>query len=207
MIQLGELVFAHLKKMNGAENDPADGSNAPSTIKGTELDALQYVAGYVVYKFLVKARNSSAYNSVENQAIIMILEAMIDTSRDQKLIDCLSRGGLTPISSDCELLFYRTEETFRVKTTISNLRKIDVPNISSTLMCQPDKVSVMNAILETSGINIEPELRDNIFEQIIRLYLRVRSFALARDITSRKKSLVRPKAYERDQTHKQINNW
>ena len=59
----------------------------------SEVDALQYVAGYVIHKFLVKARNNPGYNSEENQAIIMILDAMIGTSRTHKLIDSLiSRG-------------------------------------------------------------------------------------------------------------------
>ena len=39
----------------------------------TEVDSLQYVAGYVVHKFLVKTRDNPAYNSVENGAITMIL--------------------------------------------------------------------------------------------------------------------------------------
>ena len=45
------------------------------------------------------------YDSVEKQAIIVILDAMIDTSHAQKLIDSLSRGDLTSISIDCEISF------------------------------------------------------------------------------------------------------
>ena len=76
------------------------------------MDSLQYAAGYVVHKFLVKAGDNPAYNSVENGAITMILEVMIDTSLAQKLIDSLSCSGLTPISTDCKLLFYQNEEIF-----------------------------------------------------------------------------------------------
>ena len=36
------------------------------------MDSLQYAAGYVVHKFLVKAGDNPAYNSVENGAITMI---------------------------------------------------------------------------------------------------------------------------------------
>ena len=174
-----------------------DNIKTPSPIMESEVDALQYVAGYVVHKFLKKAKNNPAYDSIENQAIIFTLEAIIDSTRGQRLVDSLNRGGLTPISTSCEQIFYKTEEIFRVETAISNLRKIDIPIISANLMCQPDIVSIINAIVDISGSNIEPELKDNIFEKMIQLYLRVRSFALAREITSSKKNLVRPKGYAR----------
>ena len=60
--------------------------------------------GYVVHKLLGKNKNSPKYNSEENQDIILVLESMVDNTREQKLIDSLSRGGLTFISEACEHL-------------------------------------------------------------------------------------------------------
>ena len=180
-IQLGELVFAHLKRQSMPDHD---GSSQPPPILECEIDALQYVAGYVIHKFVKKAKDNPAYKSLKNQALILVLETMMDSSREQKLIDSLNRGGLTPISKDCELIFHKTEELFRLKTSVPNLRKIDIPEMSANLMCQADIVSVINCIVNASGCDIETEEKNNLFEKMIQLYLRVRSFALARDITS-----------------------
>ena len=193
MIQFGELVFGQLKKF-GATDD----IKTSPPIMESEVDALQYIAGYVVHIFLKKARNNPTYDSSQNQAIILVLEAMVDSMREQRLVDSLNRGGLTPISRDCELIFYRTEELFRIKTAIPNLRKIDIPTITANLMCQPGIISTINCIVDKSGTNIETELKNNIFEKMIQLYLRVRSFALARDLTSCKKKSINPKGLRKE---------
>ena len=49
-------------------------------IMESEVDTLQYVAGYVIYKFLRKAKNNLTYDSIEIQAIILTLEAISDST-------------------------------------------------------------------------------------------------------------------------------
>ena len=182
MIQLGEMVFGYMKNSNTSSN-----AKIPSPITESEIDALQYLSGYVVHKFLKKAKNNPTYNSVENQAIILVLDAMVDKTRDQRLVDSLDRGGLTPISEDCEQIFYKAEELFRQEISVFNLRNNNIPEITSNLMCQSDMVSLINSIVNISGSDIDSELKDNLFEKMIQLYLRVRSFSLAKDITCSKK--------------------
>ena len=65
----------------------------PPSVTKSEIDALQYLGGYVVHELLKKTKNSPKYNSEENQAIILVLESMVDNIREQKLIDSLSRGN------------------------------------------------------------------------------------------------------------------
>ena len=183
MMQLGETVFSYLKSGESG----CDSDKFPPSITKTEIDALQYLGGYVVHKLLKKTKNSPKYKSEENQAIILVLESMVDNTREQKLIDSLSRGGLTSISEDCEHIFYKTEELFRKETAVDNLRNIDIVKITSNLMSQSDIISLINSITDISGSNIDSEIRNNLFEKMIQLYLRVRSFSLARDITLNKK--------------------
>ena len=192
MIQLGEMVFGYIKNSNAS----AININAkiPSPITEIEIDALQYLSGYVVHKCLKKVKNNPTYNSVENQAIILVLDGMVDKTRDQRLVDSLNRGGLTPISEDCEQIFYKAEELFRQETSVFNLRNINIPEITSNLMCQSDMVSLINSIVNISGSDIDSELKDNLFEKMIQLYLRVRSFSLAKDLTSGKKKSCSNKA-------------
>ena len=191
MIQFGELVMAYLKRRHTAP--PCDATNPPQ-IMDCEVDALQYISGYVIHKFLKKAKNDPKYKSKTNQSIIIILEELIDRSRELRLVDSLNRGGLIPISKECELLFFKAEELFRLETSVLNLRKVDIPLMSAKLMIQPDIVSTINCVVNSSGCDISTEEKNNLFEKMIQLYLRVRSFALARDITSScNKNTVKPK--------------
>lgn len=182
MLLLGETVFAYLKSIYC----DADVVHSSSPITKDERDALQYLAGYVVHKFLKKFKYKKS-KSEENQSIILALEGMVDDSRSQKLVESLSRGGLTSVSEECEQIFYKTEELFRAKTSVVNLHNIDIEEIASNLMTQPDIISLTNSIVINSGSDIDTEIKNNLFEKMIKLYLRVRSFSLARDITAKKK--------------------
>ena len=58
----------------------------PPSVTKSEIDALQYLDGYVVHKLLKQTKDIPKYNSEENQAIILVLESMVDNTREQKLI-------------------------------------------------------------------------------------------------------------------------
>ena len=81
-MQLGETVFLYLK--SGVSGCLSSDKIPPSVTK-SEIDALQYLCRYVVHKLLEKTKN----NSEENQAIILVLDSMVDNTREQKLIDSL----------------------------------------------------------------------------------------------------------------------
>ena len=92
---------------------------------------------------------------------------MVDKTREQRLIYSLNRGGLTPISEDCEHIFYKTEELFPKETTVDNLRNIDIQKMTLNLMSQFDIVSLINSIVNISGSNIDTEIKNNLFEKMI----------------------------------------
>ena len=54
-------------------------------------------------------------------------------------------------------------------------------------MDTPDIVSLFSIV--SDGIDIQNEIKDNILEKMLELYLRVRSFSFAKDITSKQKKL------------------
>ena len=83
-MQLGETVFPYLKS---GESGCSSSDKIPPPITKSKIDALQYLGGYVVHKLLKKTKNSPKYNSEENQAIILVLESMVDNTREQKLSD------------------------------------------------------------------------------------------------------------------------
>ena len=72
--------------------------------------------------------------------------------------------------------------TANVMKITANVMKItaNVMKITASVMSQSN-ISLINSITDISGCNKDLEIRNNIFEKLIQLYLRVRSFSLARD--------------------------
>ena len=60
-------------------------------------------------------------------------------------------------------------------------------SVSGKLMDNPDIVSLFSVV--SDGIDIQNDIKDNILEKMLELYLRVRSFYLAKDITPKQKKL------------------
>ena len=59
---------------------------------------------------LKKTKQRANYHSSENQAIINIhLNTIVEDSSDQKLISVQNRGGLTAMTEEWQMIFYRAE--------------------------------------------------------------------------------------------------
>ena len=155
-----------------------------------EMGALQYLAGYVLKKMLKKTLQRKNHDTAKNQAIVRILHhATVDDWEDQKLVNCLNRGGLTAVSIEFQRMFLKAEIRFRIATTTNNhLKNIDVNNITHSLMQDTEVVSYYNSVVDTSGVeNLQDEEKDNLLQNMLQLYLRVRAFSLARDIVGKHK--------------------
>ena len=87
----------------------------PEAISDKEMRGLQYLPGYVVHKFLRKARNSPKYKFEVNQAIIGVLENFIKEEHiSLRLIVTQSRGGLKAVETEIKKIFQLAERMFRV---------------------------------------------------------------------------------------------
>lgn len=184
--KIGENVFTHFQKKSKGTSSLS--SSNPTPIADREIGALQYLAGYVVKNLLKKARGSSNCDSAQNLAVRSILENSIADDSDKPLIHLLNRGGLTAVSDDCFRIFFRAEEKFRTVTEVDYLRKIDVKTMAADLMKDVDVVSFFNAMVDSTDTTIVDEIKQNLLDSMLKLYLRVRSFSLARDITANKSS-------------------
>ena len=184
--KVGENIMLHFKRSSGSS---FSNSTNPTPITDREIGALQYLAGYVVKKMLKKARNSKNYSSLDNQAVIGILEnAIADDDTHQPLIHLLNRGGLTAVTDESFKIFYCAEEKFRAETEVDFLRKIDVKKMSSDLANDVNVTSYYNALVGLSGTDVTDEIKQNLLNGMLKLYLRVRAFSLARDVAASKKS-------------------
>ena len=196
MMQLGEDIFCYMKKPESIEK-------TPTPISEKEMGGLNYLAGYVIRKLLKKTRNSPKYKTVESQEIIVFLESAIEKNGTNDLINTLDRGGLTTVTEDCLRIFYLAEEEFRKSTEIVRLRKIDIGKITENLMDNPDVISLFAAVAD--GINIQNVVKQNIQQKILQLYLRVRSFSLAKDVTTKQRK-EHKEARKNKGLRKQIKN-
>ena len=180
--KLADKILFHFKKPQEVA------ITTPLPITEKEMGGLKYLSGYVIRKFLKQAKNSKHYTSIENQAIITILQNGITTEHtNHRLINAQSRGGLTAVTDEVIQIFLRAEQMFRVKAHILS-SKIDINAITTSLMKDTEVVSFYNCIVQNSGCaTIPEEVKDNLLENMLKLYFRVRAFSFARDISNKHK--------------------
>ena len=96
---------------------------------------------------------------------------------DQKLIHSLNRGGLYAVMPECQALFHRAEEHFRIETSVTSIHKNNIEQITKSLLKDKDVISTYNPIVEnyskTEGCK---ETKDSLLHELFQLYLRVCAF-------------------------------
>eukprot|EP00794_Sanderia_malayensis_P002686 gene2686-3108_t len=159
-------------------------------ISNKEIDGLQYLAGYVIHMLLKKARNGPNYKSEASQTVLCILNNFMEEDCvNQRLISATNRGGLTAVKTEIQQIFIIAEETFRGHASTTNhISKINTGLIISQLMTETRIISLYNSlIVEDDLIKKNSEVKKNLLENKLKLYLRVRAFSFANDLTNRHK--------------------
>lgn len=180
--KLGEKIVCFYKT---PESEPPKENVVIKPISKVEIDALQYLAGYVVRKLIKKARNKN-FSKRRNQAIISILENGIVTDNDQTLIEAQNRGGLCSVNEDFQVIFIETEKVFRKETTGSNVRKVDTPFIVNVVSKNDTVVGHYQNIIQGFE-DVPEEILTELLKCLVELYIRVRSFSFAKDIIQKYK--------------------
>ena len=89
----------------------------PKPINQKELDALQYLSGYVIITLLRIAKNSKTHMLCENQIIISILSNAIlpdfAEKQNHKLVGIQTRGDLTKVVDETQEMFIFVKQLFR----------------------------------------------------------------------------------------------
>ena len=63
---------------------------------------------------------------------------------DQKLIHSLNRGGLYAVTPECQELFCRAKEHFKIETNVTSIYRIN----TKSLMNNKDVISTYNSVVE-----------------------------------------------------------
>ena len=151
-----------------------------SRLDENERGPLCYIAGYVLSNLKRKSKNK------HNDELQIILEHMINSGLENAYIEARSRGGLVTPCEDLVKLLEVVEILFRQfignQPTVKNIPcdKLCNDATDSTLI-----KSLWDNIIQGCGNNVSKQTSKLCLENIVKLYLRVRSFSYAKDIISK----------------------
>ena len=130
------------------------------------MDALQYLAGYIIKNLLQKA----------TRKIIETLTIFIDeNSSSQKLVVAKIRGGVIAVNEEAEKLVIAAEKSFRAAVASKCLRSINILGEAELASRDNFVVSYYNSIIENANIEVNEETKIKILDRILNLYFRVRT--------------------------------
>ena len=167
-------------------------------IHQTERGALSYVAGYVVSKlFQTNKRKSGAHNEEFN-----LLQSM-KSDEASSFISSGSRGGLVNPSSNLVGILEEAEHAFREHLDQSKRTLRNIPNdlICNSTLKSPLVKSLWGNIVLSAGVDEAGSTQKLCLENVIKLYLKVRSFSYARDYLTQlkiKEKKVKKKSLRKD---------
>jgi hypothetical protein len=147
----------------------------------SEQGPLSYMAGYVIAKLMQLNRNKSGKE--ELQALLMSMKS----AESNSYIAARSRGGLVTPCNDLVRILEAAEISFREHVDRSSdvLRNIPVELITNSVLNSPIVISLWDNIILSCELQPSSSIRKLCLENIIKLYLKVRSFSCARDYISR----------------------
>jgi hypothetical protein len=114
---------------------------------------------------------------------------MKSTETAQEFISARSRGGLVSPTADLVGILEVTELSFRNEVSNSKdiLRNIPTDLICSKVLDFPVVKSLLENIVMSSGIDISSPTQKLCLENVVKLYLRIRSFSYVRDFITKYK--------------------
>ena len=119
--------------------------------------------------------------------MLLVLQACkIHDISEQKLIAFQSRGDLTGVNVECQKIFIIAEQIFRVYTSAQDLNIIENEKITISLLDNIKVISHLNSFVDcNSSDKLNEEVKLNVLEQTLKLYIRVHSFSHAKDFTNK----------------------
>lgn len=164
-----------------------------------ERGPLSYVAGYVVSKLFQTSKRKDGEHKEELNSLLQSMKS----SDMSSFIASRTRGGLVNPSGNLVGILEEAEKTFRQQVCESKLilRNIPVETICNSTLESPKVKSLWENIVLSAGVNTGSRTQKLCLENLIKLYLKVRSFSYARDYLNKhkiKEKKTRQKALRKD---------
>lgn len=189
MIEIPDRLVGFFKIANSREearNNPTQPESKTIELDPSERGPLSYIGGYIVSKMHQKSRNKNNTGSEELQTLVRSLKS---TECANNFISARSRGGLVTPCDGLLGILEEAEISFRKHVGCGDLTMRNIPTdmiCASTLNC-PLVKSLWDNIVLDSGVEQSCSTQKLLLENIVKLYLRVRSFSYARDYISKYK--------------------
>ena len=162
-------------------------TSSEKRINPEERGPLSYLAGYIVSKLHKTCARTKDKN---NGKLLSLLQNMKSAEElTNSFISARTRGGLVTPCDDLVGILEIAEVLFREKLNESEelLRKIPVENICISTINSPQVRSLWENIVMSADVNQSSSTQKLLLENVIKLYLKVRSFSYAKDYTTKHK--------------------
>ena len=162
-------------------------TSSEKRINPEERGPLSYLAGYVVSKLHKTCARSKDKNNGELLSLLQNMKSAEGLTNS--FISARTRGGLVTLCDDLVGILEIAEVLFREKLNESEelLRKIPVENICISTMNSPQVKSLWENIVMSADVNQSSSTQKLLLENVIKLYLKVRSFSYAKDYITKHK--------------------
>ena len=191
LTEVANLMLCHL---NGVDIDAIQLQSPTTSSSGyllgeKELKSLQYIAGYIVHKLYKKYRYSKAYKcSDQGKLMVTILQACkVEVDESQTLVNIRDRGGLWKVNKEIQSIISECEKIFRANTATFKT-SIDCKNLVHQMLQNILITSNFHNICMSLEIEVDEEFAVDALEQILTLFIRVRSFSFAKYFREKYKS-------------------
>ena len=172
-------------------------------IEACEMGPLSYIAGNVDRK-LTSARKKKT--ELENTELQGLLRSLQSEQKNNSFTQARNRGGHVNPSDDLIGILQKAEIKFRREVNKSKevLRNIPVDVICYKTISMPIVKSLWDNIVVSSGVNPSGDTQKLCLENIVKLFLKVRSFSYARDYITQYK--IREKQRNSKALRKDLKN-
>ena len=148
-----------------------------------ENSIIYYLAGYVVGTLYRRIRFSKKCNIFNDHHLSFLLACKFDgdetDTTNHKLVNIKDRGGLWKVNTDVFSIF-STAESYFLKSTKHFTNKIDCKSIVSSMVEDPWVMVKFSKIKSKSEEKVRKEVVLNLLEDMLTLYIRVRSHSYAK---------------------------
>jgi hypothetical protein len=174
--------------LSDKNTDTSDPQVAVTSITDKETKCLQYVSGFILHKLHNKFRFSKNCSNVYNRQCVAILQACkIDSDDTQTLVNARDRGGLWKVNKNMQVLFIKSECIFRSKTSQFAV-KIVCADIVKNMLENCTITSKYKTVCSDIDPKVNSEISMNLLEQILTLFVRIRTFSFAKDFREKHKA-------------------
>ena len=161
--------------------------SADYEIQPSEHGPLSYIAGYVVSKLNKASKGKSGEEKPELQALLQSL-IVSEEEVSNEFISARTRGGLVTPCQDIVRILHEAEICFRKEVNKTDvIRNIPVDAICFSTIRLPIVKSLWENIVLSSGVNPSCDINKLCLENIVKMFLKVRSFSYTKDYVTQYK--------------------